>query len=283
MAIGERPAIALLDAPASGRMAVGEAITNIVAADVRKLGDVKLSANWMAACGEPGEDADLYDTVRAVGEELCPALGIAIPVGKDSLSMRTTWDAEGVRHSVVAPLSLVVTAFAPVADARQTLTPVLDVTAGPSELLLIDLGAGRDRMGGSCLAQVHGAIGDAVPDVDDASRLVSFFAAIRELQDAGLILAYHDRSDGGLAITLLEMAFAGRAALEIDLGTVREPVAALFSEELGAVLQLRAADRAVALAMLARHGLGAFTRVIGEVSAGRIFRISAGGRRLVDE
>jgi phosphoribosylformylglycinamidine synthase len=283
MAIGERPAIALLDAPASGRMAVGEAITNIAAADVRKIGDVKLSANWMAACGEPGEDADLYDTVRAIGEELCPALGIAIPVGKDSLSMRTTWHADGALRSVVAPLSLVVTAFAPVADVRRTLTPVLDTAAGPSLLLVVDLGAGRDRIGGSCLTQVFGAVGDVAPDLDDARRLVSFFAAIRELRDAGLILAYHDRSDGGLAVTLLEMAFSGRAGLDIDLGDVAEPIAALFSEELGAVLQLRTADLERARDILERRGLGALSRPLGRVAAGRRIRVSGAGRLLIDE
>ncbi len=283
MAIGERPAIALLDAPASGRMAVGEAITNITAADVRKIGDVKLSANWMAACGEPGEDADLYDTVRAIGEELCPALGIAIPVGKDSLSMRTTWRADGAPRSVVAPLSLVITAFAPVAEVRRTLTPVLDTSAGPSQLLLVDLGAGRDRIGGSCLAQVFGCVGDVVPDLDDAQRLVSFFAAIRELRDAGLILAYHDRSDGGLAVTLLEMAFSGRAGLDIDLGDVAEPIAALFSEELGAVLQLRSGDLGRSRDILERHGLGALSRPLGQVTRARQIRIAGGGRLLIDE
>ena len=283
MALGERPMIALLDAPASGRMAVGEAITNIAAADVRQLGDVKLSANWMAACGEPGEDADLYDTVRAVGLELCPALGIAIPVGKDSLSMRSTWRAEGSERSVIAPLSLVVSAFAPVADARRTLTPVLDATAGPSVLLLLDLGAGRDRIGGSCLAQVYGKVGDVVPDVDDAARLASFFAAIRELRDAGLVLAYHDRSDGGLAVTLVEMAFAGRTGIDIELGAIEKPVAALFSEELGAVLQARASDVERIGAVLARHGLAEFSRPIGKVVAGRRIRISGSGRVLLDE
>ena len=283
MAIGERPALALLDAPASGRMAVGEAITNIAAADVRAIGDVKLSANWMAACGDPAEDADLFDTVRAIGEELCPALGIAIPVGKDSLSMRSTWREGGTERSVIAPLSLVISAFAPVGDARRTLTPVLDTTAGPTELLLVDLGFGRDRLGGSCLAQVHGAIGDVPPDLDTPARLTGFFAAIRELADAGLVLAYHDRSDGGLTITLLEMAFAGRAALDIDLGAVTQPAAALFSEELGAVLQLRAPDLERALAVLARHGLGACSRRIGTVAAGRCFRIAAAGRVLLDD
>ncbi len=283
MSLGERPMIALLDAPASGRMAVGEAITNIAAADVRQIGDVKLSANWMAACGEPGEDADLYDTVRAIGEVLCPALGIAIPVGKDSLSMRSDWSADGIERSVIAPLSLVISAFAPVADVRRTLTPVLDTAADPSVLMLLDLGGGRDRIGGSCLAQVYGAVGDAVPDLDDARRLVSFFAAVRDLRDAGLLLAYHDRSDGGLAITLLEMAFAGRASVDVDLGDVADPVAALFSEELGAVLQLRAREFELAQAVLARHGLAAYSRRIGSVTAGRRIRIAAAGCALVDE
>ncbi|MGE0029991.1 MAG: phosphoribosylformylglycinamidine synthase [Steroidobacteraceae bacterium] len=284
MSIGERPAIALLDAPASGRIAVGEAITNIAAADVRHIGDVKLSANWMAACGDPAEDADLFDTVRAIGEELCPALGIAIPVGKDSLSMRSSWRDEGGNgRSVVAPLSLVVSAFAPVADVRRTLTPVLAASAGPTVLLLIDLGGGRDRLGGSCLAQVHGAIGDVPPDLDAPGRLTGFFAAIRELADAGVILAYHDRADGGLAITLLEMAFAGRASLDIDLGAVERPAAALFSEELGAVLQLRARDLERAQGVLARHGLGGCSRAIGTTGAGRRIRVMATGRLLLDD
>jgi phosphoribosylformylglycinamidine synthase len=282
MALGERPAIALLDAPASGRMAVGEAITNIAAADVRALGDVKLSANWMAACGDPAEDADLYDTVRALGEALCPALGIAIPVGKDSLSMRTAWREDGRERQVVAPLSLVVTACAPVAEARRTLTPQLALEPDPTVLVLVDLGAGRDRTGGSCLAQVYGRIGDIPPDLDDAARLVAFFSAVRELADAGLVLAYHDRSDGGAAIALLEMAFAGRASIDVDLGALERPVAALFSEELGGVLQLREADLGRAQAILARHGLAALSRRIGTVAAGRQVRIAAGPRLLID-
>jgi phosphoribosylformylglycinamidine synthase len=282
MAIGERPAIALLDAAASGRIAVGESVTNIAAADVRALGDVKLSANWMASCGNPAEDADLYDTVRALGEGLCPALGIAIPVGKDSLSMRSSWRVDGAERSVVAPLSLVISAFAPVADVRRTLTPALATDAGGTALLLVDLGAGRDRIGGSCLAQVYGRIGDEPPDLDDAARLVSFFAAIRELRDEGLVLAYHDRSDGGLAVTLLEMAMAGRAAIAVDLGAIARPVAALFGEELGAVLQLRDADVARAEAVFTRHGLGALARRIGSVAAGRRFRLAAAGSVLID-
>ncbi|HEU4516483.1 MAG TPA: phosphoribosylformylglycinamidine synthase, partial [Steroidobacteraceae bacterium] len=283
MALGERPAIALLDARASGRIAVGEAITNIAAADVRALGDVKLSANWMAACGDPAEDADLYDTVQALGETLCPALGIAIPVGKDSLSMRTSWRDGGGPHSVASPLSLVVTACAPVANVRRTLTPVLAVDAGPTELILIDLGNGLDRLGGSCLAQVYERIGDQPPDLDDPARLAACFAAIRSLAGAGLLLAYHDRSDGGLAVTLLEMAFAGRAAMDVDLGAVERPVAALYAEELGAVLQVRASDARRVEAELARHGLASCTRRIGQVTAGDRIRIAAAGRRLIDE
>ncbi|MBM2853868.1 MAG: phosphoribosylformylglycinamidine synthase [Steroidobacteraceae bacterium] len=283
MSIGERPPIALLDGPASGRMAVGEAITNIAAADVRRIGDIRLSANWMAACGEPAEDASLYDTVRALGEELCPALGIAIPVGKDSLSMRSTWRRDSADCSVIAPLSLVISAFAPVEDVRRTLTPVLETAQGPTLLLLLDLAAGRDRLGGSCLAQVHGRIGDEPPDLDDPQSLTAFFAAIRELADAGLALAYHDRSDGGLAITLLEMAFAGRADIDVDLGAVADPVAALFSEELGAVLQMREGESGAVLEVLARHGLRQHARLIGKAARGRRIHIVANGRSLIDD
>jgi phosphoribosylformylglycinamidine synthase len=283
MALGERPAIALLDAPASGRIAVGEAITNLAAADVRALGDVKLSANWMAACGDPAEDADLYDTVRALGEELCPALGIAIPVGKDSLSMRTGWLDGGQTREVASPLSLVVTACAPVADVRRTLTPALATDAGPTELILLDLGGGLDRVGGSCLAQVYGRTGDVPPDLDDPARLRSYFAAIRALAGSGLLLAYHDRSDGGLAVTLFEMAFAGRAAIDVDLGAIARPVAALYAEELGAVLQVRRADAVRVEADLARHGLSGCARRIGSAAAGARIRIAASGRALIDE
>ena len=282
MALGERPAIALLDAPASGRVAVAEALTNLAAADVRALGDVKLSANWMAACGDPAEDADLYDTVRALGEELCPALGIAIPVGKDSLSMRTSWRDGGGSRSVVAPLSLVVTACAPVADVRRTLTPVLATDQGLTALVLVDLGAGRDRVGGSCLAQVYGRVGDEPPDLEDPAPLANFFAAMRELRDAGLVLAYHDRSDGGLAILLLEMAFAGRGAIDVDLGDIERPVAALFSEEAGAVLQVREGDSARVGAILESHGLGRLSRRIGNAAAGRQIRIATAGRALLE-
>ncbi|MFO1377686.1 MAG: phosphoribosylformylglycinamidine synthase [Steroidobacteraceae bacterium] len=283
MAMGERTPLALLDAPASGRMAVGEALTNIVAADVRRIGDVRLSANWMAACGQPGEDAALYDTVRAVGMELCPALGIAIPVGKDSLSMRSGWREVGEERAVVAPVSLIVSAFAPVQDAGRTLTPVLVRDAGSTSLLLVDLGAGRDRIGASCLAQVHGAVGRVPPDVDDPARLRAFFAAVRELADSGIALAYHDRSDGGLAVTLLEMAFAAHLGLEIDLGTVDDPVRMLFSEELGAVIQVADARRDEALAVLDAHGLGRMARFVGRPSTEARIVCRANGATLFDE
>jgi phosphoribosylformylglycinamidine synthase len=267
MAIGERAPVALLNAPASGRLAVAEAITNICAADVRKLGDVRLSANWMAACGEPGEDADLYATVRAVGAELCTALGITIPVGKDSLSMRTVWsDADGTQ-AVLAPISLIVSAFAPVADARRTLTPVLDRSQA-SRLLLLDLGGGRNRLGGSCWAQVLDRRGGEPADLDDPELLRSFFQAIRELKDRELLLAYHDRSDGGVLLTLLEMAFAGHCGLDIDLGVAPDPVAACFCEELGAVLQVAATRVSAAWEVLERHGLDGRSRDIGRPLAG---------------
>jgi phosphoribosylformylglycinamidine synthase len=282
MAMGERTPLALLDGPASGRMAIGEAVTNIAAADVSRLGDVRLSANWMAACGQPGEDAALFDTVRAVGEELCPALGIAIPVGKDSLSMRSAWsDAEG-EHAVVAPVSLIVSAFAPVGDVRRTLTPELRRDAGDTALVLVDLGGGRDRLGGSCLAQVHGCLGNKVPDVDDPERLGRFFAAIRELADRHLILAYHDRSDGGMAVTALEMAFAGRSGVELDLGEVDSVPAALFSEELGAVLQVTQSGFHDVLSILAEHGLGAFARRVGRVLPEARFVARANGATWID-
>jgi phosphoribosylformylglycinamidine synthase len=284
MAMGERTPVALLDGPASGRLAVGEAITNIAAADVARLGDVKLSANWMAAAGDPGEDAVLYDTVRAVGEELCPALGVAIPVGKDSLSMRSAWVEAGVARAVWAPVSLIVSAFAPVGDVRRTLTPELRRDAGPTRLVLVDLGRGRDRTGGSCLAQVYGALGGAPADLDDPQLLVRFFAAVREATAAGLVLAYHDRSDGGLVVTLAEMAFAGHTGLEIELGAgIPDPVATLCAEELGAVLQVREADLATLHALLARYGLASECRALGRPVDGGRLRIASGERQLLDE
>ncbi len=262
MAMGESTPVAVLNAPASGRLAVAEAVTNLIAADVRHLTDIRLSANWMAACGEPGEDADLYATVRAVGVELCASLGITIPVGKDSLSMRTAWSDANGAHTVVSPVSLIISAFAPVADVRRTLTPQLDVST-PSRFLLIDLGGGKNRLGGSCWAQVMQRAGGVPADLDDPALLLNFFEAIRELKDRELLLAYHDRSDGGLLLTLLEMAFASHCGLDIDLGEQADPIAACFSEELGAVVQVATARAPEALAVLQRHGLGVHTRDVG--------------------
>ena len=255
MAMGERTPVAVLDAPASGRLAVAEAITNVLAADIDSLGSIRLSANWMAACGEPGEDAALYETVHAVARELCPALGIAIPVGKDSLSMRTGWRDEQGEKSVVAPVSLIVSAFAPVGDARRTLTPVLTVS-DDTALWLIDLGAGRNRLGASALAQVYGQLGATPADLDDPQRLVRLAAALADLRRESLVRAYHDRSDGGLIVTLLEMAFAGHCGLDVRLpgqgGSALEP---LFAEEPGVVLQIGAGSESRFRQILAAHGL----------------------------
>jgi len=286
MAMGERAPVALLDAAASARLAIAEAITNIASAPIAKLGDVKLSANWMAAAGRPGEDARLYDAVRAVGVELCPALGIAIPVGKDSMSMHTTWSERGESRSVTGPLSLIVTAVAPVSDVRRVLTPELwagaDETAG--DLLLVDLGRGKNRLGGSALAQVYGQLGDAPPDLDDPALLKGFFAAVQELSAAGLLATYHDRSDGGLFVTLAEMAFAGGVGLDIEIGGLGEdPIAGLFAEELGGVLAVRAADVAQVRAVLERHGLGGTVRALGHVQKGDRIVLRRDGRTVFEE
>jgi len=253
MAMGERPPIALLDAAASARMAIGEAVTNVVAAPIAALSNVKLSANWMAAAGHPGEDARLYDAVRAAGAELCPALGIAIPVGKDSMSMRTVWQDGDTKKSVISPLSLIITAFAPVTDISHVLTPELRRDAGETRLVLVDLGNGKDRLGGSCLAQVYGALGDIPPDVDDPARLRAFFDTIQ--RERSRILAYHDRSDGGLLVTALEMAFAGGAGVELFFA--RDALAPLFNEELGALLQVRETDAASIVEVFASQGIRA--------------------------
>jgi phosphoribosylformylglycinamidine synthase len=257
MSMGERTPVAVLNAPASGRLAVGEAITNMLAADLRSLAQIRLSANWMAATGEPGEDAALYATVHAVGKELCPALGIAIPVGKDSLSMKTTWREGANSKSVVAPVSLIVSAFAPVADVRRTLTPqIARAPDGATSLWLIDLSGGRHRLGGSALAQVYAQWGTEPADLDDPQRLVRFAAAMAELRAAQLLRAYHDRSDGGLLATVLEMAFAGRCGLDLALPPARGPaLAQLFAEELGAVVQVDCEHERQLVEILARHGL----------------------------
>jgi phosphoribosylformylglycinamidine synthase len=286
MAMGERAPVAMLDAAASARLAIAEAITNIASAPIAQLGDVKLSANWMAAAGRPGEDARLYEAVRAAGVELAPALGIAIPVGKDSMSMHTTWTERGESRSVTAPLSLVVTAVAPVTDVRRALTPELwaDGNDGAGELLLVDLGHGQNRLGGSALAQVYGQIGQTPPDLDDPGLLKGFFAAVQQLSADGLIAAYHDRSDGGVFVTLAEMAFAGGVGLDVEIGGLGDdPIAGLFAEELGAVLAVRAADTARVRAVLDSHGLGDTVRALGHVQRGDRIILRRDGRTVFEE
>jgi len=281
MAMGERTPLALIDAPASGRIAVGEAITNLAAAGIRSLADVKLSANWMAAAGHPGDDAALYDTVRAVALQLCPALGVSIPVGKDSMSMRTTWCEQGEERAVTAPVSLIVSAFARVPDARRVLTPQLSLDA-PTLLLLVDLGNGQNRLGGSALAQVHDRLGTTPPDLDDPETLRSFFATVQALHAQGRILAYHDRSDGGLFATLCEMTFASRCGLSIALDELPgEPLSALFNEELGAVVQVASGDRHDVVAAFEAGGVRCVA--IGEPVRGHHVRIARDGVTLFEE
>ncbi|MCO8250634.1 phosphoribosylformylglycinamidine synthase [Comamonas thiooxydans] len=292
MAMGERTPLAAIDAPASGRMAVAEAITNMLAAPI-ELSKVKMSANWMAACGEAGEDAALYATVKAVGMELCPALNISIPVGKDSLSMRTQWSENGQTKKVTSPVSLIITGFASIDDVRTTLTPQLDAEVEDSTLVLIDLGRGKMRMGGSIIGQVLNQSGNEVPDLDEPKDLIAMVDAVNALRAKGLILAYHDKGDGGLLATAAEMAFAGHVgvALNVDMLITegdgisdsrmdsgegknwgkqvsgrREDLTlrALFNEELGAVLQIRTEDRAEVLQVLREHGLIQCSHVIGK-------------------
>ncbi|WP_275289210.1 phosphoribosylformylglycinamidine synthase [Halomonas elongata] len=259
MAMGERPPVALIDPAASARLAVAETITNLAAAPIARLGDIKLSANWMSAASHPGENQALYDAVHAVGMELCPALGIAVPVGKDSMSMRTAWEEGDEEKSVTSPLSLITTGFAPVTDALRTLTPEINLEQDESDLILVDLGEGRNRLGGSALAQVYGQVGDECPDLDDPEDLKAFFSVIQGLNADGKLLAYHDRSDGGLLVTLLEMAFAAHAGLEIKLDwLIDEPTDAfnaLFAEELGAVIQVSREHTEEVLAQFAGAGI----------------------------
>ncbi len=282
MAVGERTPLALLDAPASGRMAIGEAITNIAAARIEKLSDIKLSANWMAPAGHPGEDVKLYETVKAIGMELCPALGIAIPVGKDSMSMQTLWREGDQQRAMTAPLSLIVSAFAPVKDVRSTLTPMLRVDEGDSDLILIDLGKGKNRLGATALAQVYRQIGRHGADLEDPDALRRFFALIQELIQGDLLLAYHDRSDGGLFTTLCEMAFAGRCGVSVeivDLGD--DDLSVLFSEELGAVIQVRHNDTDDVLKMLSDEGLGRCSHVIGTLNTNDRIEFTRAGKEVL--
>ncbi|MCG3187109.1 MAG: Phosphoribosylformylglycinamidine synthase [Rhodocyclaceae bacterium] len=301
-AMGERTPLALLSSPAAARMAVGEALTNLAAADVPELKAVKLSANWMAAAGHKGEDAALFDAVHALAFDFCPALGVSIPVGKDSLSMRTAWQQDDCERAVIAPVSLIVTAFAPITDIRRTLTPQIKLPENEAtELLLIDLGQGRNRLGGSILAQCYRSIGEHAPDIEP-EPLARFFAAVRELAAQDMILAYHDRSDGGLLATLAEMAFAGRVGLSINLDTIcwdplladvdsleKRPdsirgrytdriFATLFAEELGAVIQIRQSQRTQVMEQLRAFGLSGHTHFIGHPNERDEFRLIRNAR-----
>ena len=286
MAMGERTPVALLNAPASARMAIAEAVTNIASAAIAEISDIKLSANWMVAAGHPGEDAKLYAAVKAVGMEFCPALGICVPVGKDSMSMRTVWQDGDKRRSNIAPLSLIISAFAPVQDIRRTVTPQLCTDAGDTDLLLIDLGRGRNRMGGSALAQVYREIGAVAPDLDNAADLKNFFALIQQLNSAGLLLAYHDRSDGGLLVTVTEMAFAGHCGVNVQmeelLSSDQDAVRVLFSEEAGAVIQIRHVQQTAVLQMIEQHGLSDCTRMVGTLNSRDELRILHGGKLLFE-
>jgi len=281
MAMAERAPVALLNSADAARLAVGEAITNLAAAPIDDLAQVRLSANWMAAVNHAGDDAALFDAVKAVGMELCPALDIAIPVGKDSLSMQTEWTHEGVLQRTVSPVSLVITGFARVSDARRVLTPQLRMDRGDTELWLIDLGAGRDRLGASALSQVFNRLGGVPPDLEDAAKLRAFFEFIQEANRGGLLLAYHDRSDGGAIVTLLEMAFAGRCGLEIRLdGWAEATLRALFNEELGAVVQVASANREAFEALLVKHGLAAISHPIGRPKEKLGIKLYLGGDTL---
>lgn len=279
MATGERTPIAIVDAPASGRMAVGEAILQLASAPIGPIGTIKLSANWMAACGEEGEDARLFDTVETVGMDICPKLGVCIPVGKDSLSMRTVWtDSKGQEHRQIGPLSLIVSSFATVTDARKDVTP--DLKPGTSRLMLVDLAGGRQRLGASALAQVYNQIGDTVPDMEDPLKVRAFYEAMQELVERGLLLAYHDRSDGGVAVTLAEMAISGGRGVAVNL-IGADPLAALFCEELGAVLQVAEENAEAVAGVLAAHGIAGDW--IGLVQDDPVLQITVNDEPALDE
>ncbi len=289
MAVGERTPVAVLDPAASGRLAIAEVVTNMASVGLRRLGDIRISANWMAAAGHPGEDQALYDTVRSVGLELCPQLGITIPVGKDSMSMKTVWQEENSDRSVVSPVSLVATGFAPVPDVRTAATPQLRTDQGPTRLLLVDLGHGRNRLGGSALAQVYGGTGHTPADLDYAEDLKMFFSAIQSLLSRQLLLAYHDRSDGGLFATLAEMAFAGKTGVDIELDAAQEKSqysvtgipGILFSEEPGAVVQVRESDLEAVLTEVARHGIGDYVIPIGTLNQSDRLQVTSRGEAVL--
>jgi len=287
MAMGERTPLALIDAPASGRMAVGEVITNLAASSISKISDIKLSANWMAAAGHAGEDDLLYRTVQAVGMELCPELGITIPVGKDSMSMKTVWKEGSETRSVTSPLSLVISGFAPVTDVRKTLTPQLQCDAGETDLILIDLANGQNRLGGSALTQVYKQVGAVAPDVNDPEDLKAFFAVIQGLNSDDKLLAYHDRSDGGLFATICEMSFAGHVGVDVKLDLLAEDethfARELFNEELGAVIQVKHTDTEFVLQQFTAAGLGEHTLVLGALNELDRIRFTFENKPVIDQ
>ncbi|MFV2056026.1 MAG: phosphoribosylformylglycinamidine synthase [Thiohalomonadales bacterium] len=283
MAIGERAPLALIDPAAAARMCVAEAITNIAAASIEKLGNIKLSANWMAAAGHPGEDCALYAAVKAIGMELCPDLGITIPVGKDSMSMKTVWQDNGEPHAVTAPLSLIISAFSPVLDIRRTLTPQLKTDVGQTTLLLLDLSHGLNRLGGSVLAQVYQQLGNRGPDLDSVAEFKALFAAVQELHRQQYVLAYHDRSDGGLWATLCEMAFAGHCGVTVHIPRETELIPALFAEELGVVIQIRQSKLTEVTEIFVRYGLQACCSEIASVNNTDTIEVLHGQQRFLCE
>ena len=284
MSMGERTPVALLSHGASARLAVGEALTNIAAANIGDIKRIKLSANWMAAAGHPGEDAGLYEAVKAVGEELCPELGLTIPVGKDSMSMKTAWEENGENKAVTSPLSLVISAFGAVKDIRKTVTPQLRTDKGESRLLLIDLGEGQNRLGASCLAQVYTQLGDSPADVVSAKRLKGFYDAMQALIEKGLVKAYHDRSDGGLFTTVAEMAFAGKTGVSINLDALNgSDIAVLFNEELGGVIQVLESDIAAVNEVLAQFNLADITHDIGTLNSSDMIEFNRSGATILTD
>lgn len=286
MSLGERTPVALLNFGASARLAVAESLTNIAGTDIGDLNRIKLSANWMSPAGHPGEDAGLYEAVKAIGEELCPALGLTIPVGKDSMSMKTQWDENGEQKSVTSPMSLIITAFGVVEDIRKTVTPELRIDLGETQLIAIDLSKGKQRLGGSCLAQVYKQLGNETPDVDSPETLKAFFNAMQTLVRDEKLIAYHDISDGGLFTTVVEMAFAGHTGVDIDLSQLTSisgnDVDVLFNEELGAVIQILASDADAIQAVFAEYGIADCCTDIGRINNEDTLRFSRDGEVVLE-
>ncbi len=280
MSLGEKTPLALVNAESAARMTIGEALTNMLGGYVEDIHHISLSANWMSASGHPGEDAKLFEAVKSVGMDLCPELGLTVPVGKDSMSMRSSWVENGKDKAVTAPLSLIITAFSKTPDARLQITPLLN-TDEASELWLIDLGFGQNRMGGSCLAQVYNQVGNIAPNLDDGSVFKNFFSVINQLNKDGLINAYHDRSDGGVITTLLEMAFASHCGLDIQ--TTEQNITDLFNEELGCVIQVSNNNKDAVTQVLATAGLSNCTRHIANINDTDNIRIHTDDKVLFEQ